>query len=104
MVRPMPKTCEKCGRLMPDGALAYEVWIQVAADFDGVLPVAEAEADLPGQMHDLVAAMEHADPDRLLREVVHSERHLLCPECRERYLANPLNLPLDPGLAEHAGD
>jgi hypothetical protein len=33
-----------------------------------------------------------------------SERHLLCPECRERYLANPLNLPLDPGLAEHAGD
>jgi len=68
MVRPMPKTCEKCGRLMPDGALAYEVRIQVAADFDGVLPVAEAEADLPGQMHDLVAAMEHADPDRLLRE------------------------------------
>jgi hypothetical protein len=27
-------------------------------------------------------------------DVYHSERHLLCPACRERYLANPLNLPL----------
>jgi len=38
--------------------------------------------------------MEQADPDALMRDVFHQERHLLCPACRERYLANPLNLPL----------
>jgi hypothetical protein len=30
--------------------------------------------------------------------VFHEEIHLLCPACRERYLANPLNLPLTEGL------
>jgi len=29
-----------------------------------------------------------------MRDVFHEERHLLCPGCRDRYLANPLNLPL----------
>ena len=47
----------------------------------------------------LAARMAGQDPDALMRDVYHSERHLLCRECRDRYLANPLNLPLpDRGL------
>jgi hypothetical protein len=38
--------------------------------------------------------MAERDPDELMREVYHTERHLLCPGCRDRYLANPLNIPL----------
>jgi hypothetical protein len=79
---------------MPGGSLAFEVRIQVYADFDGVLPTPEADADLEAEMRKIVAAMAHRDPEALAREVYHSERHLVCPGCRDRYLANPLNLPL----------
>jgi hypothetical protein len=79
---------------MAGGSLAYEVRIQVYADFDGVLPVPEAGADPEVEMRQVVTAMAQRDPDALARDVYHSERHLLCPGCRDRYLANPLNLPL----------
>jgi len=88
------KTCEKCGKEMPDGSLAYEVRIQVVADFDGTLPEAGTAEQVEGRMRETVADMEQADPEELMRGVYHQERHLLCPACRERYLANPLNLPL----------
>jgi hypothetical protein len=90
----MSKLCEKCGRLLPAGALAFEVRIQVAADFDGVLPVDDESADLEARLTTLLREMEEADPERLMRDVYHVERHLVCPGCRDRYLANPLNLPL----------
>jgi hypothetical protein len=79
---------------MAGGSLAYEVRIQVYADFDGVLPPPEAGTDLEAEMRTVAAAMARRDPEELAREVYHSERHLLCPGCRDRYLANPLNLPL----------
>ena len=79
---------------MLDGSLGYEVRIQVAADFDGVLPEPKAGTDLRAEMRALVTILASRDPEALAREVVHCERHLLCPGCRDRYLANPLNLPL----------
>lgn len=90
----MSKTCEKCGREMRDGSLAYEVKIQVYADFDGMLTDEETATEREVRMRELVETMEESDPDVLMRDVFHEERHLLCPRCRERYLANPLNLPL----------
>ncbi len=90
----MSKTCERCGKQMPDGSLAYEVKIQVYADFDGVLPEVETADEMEARLRELVEAMEGMDPDELLRDVYHEERHLVCPGCRDRYLANPLNLPL----------
>ncbi len=90
----MSKTCQKCGKKMADGSLAYEVKIQVYADFDGVLPDMEASDELQVRLRELLRAMEGADPDDLVRDVYHEERHLLCPGCRDRYLANPLNRPL----------
>jgi hypothetical protein len=90
----MSKTCEKCGKEMPDGSLAYELKIEVYADFDGVLPEVETADEMEARLREVVAAMEEADSDELMRDVHHEERHLLCPGCRERYLANPLNLPL----------
>jgi hypothetical protein len=92
----MSKRCEKCGRRIPDGSLAFEVRIQVAADFDGVLPAPD-DADPQGQARALLKAIAGRDAEALLRDVVHTERHLLCPGCRDRYLANPLNLPLPDG-------
>ncbi len=93
------KRCEKCGQQMPAGSLAYEVRIEVWADFDGVLPEAETYQDARAQMQALVTEMSARDPDELMCEVYHRERHLLCPGCRNRFLANPLSLPLREELA-----
>lgn len=93
----MGKTCEKCGKEMADGSLAYEIKIQVYADFDGVLEDVKTAEEMEARLHEVVTAMEAADPDDLMRDVFHEERHLLCPGCRDRYLANPLNLPLPDG-------
>lgn len=90
----MSKVCERCGREMPDGSLAYEVRIDVYADFDGVLTPPAAGRTADQELRELVARLADRDPAGLMRDVYHSERHLLCPECRDRYLANPLNLAL----------
>ncbi len=90
----MSKRCEKCGREMPDGSLAYEVRIQVLADFDGHLSEAEAtREETDARLREVLAQAAEHDPVALMREVYHAEQHLLCPGCRDRYLANPLNLP-----------
>jgi len=82
---------------MEDGHLAYKVRIDVYADFDGVLAPPAAGRKLDEELRELLTGMADQDPAALMREVYHSERHLLCPECRDRYLANPLNLPLREG-------
>jgi len=82
---------------MEDGSLAFEVRIDVYADFDGVLVPPEPGRKTDDELRRLVARMADRDPAALMRDVYHSERHLLCPECRDRYLANPLNLPLPDG-------
>jgi len=84
---------------MPDGGLAYEVRIQVYADFDGTLPETDTATDLEARRRDLAARLAGEDPESLMRDVYHAERHLLCRGCRDRYLANPLNLPLPRGPA-----
>ena len=90
----MGKVCERCGHWMDDGSVAYEVRIQVYADFDGVLVPPEAGTTPEAEFRKLAARMAEQDSEELMRGVYHSEQHLLCPGCRDRYLANPLNAPL----------
>jgi hypothetical protein len=79
---------------MEDGSVAYEVRIQVYADFDGVLVPPESGISTKAELRRLTDRLAEEDPAALLRGVYHSEQHLLCPGCRDRYLANPLNIPL----------
>jgi len=61
----MAKVCVKCGKVMPDGHPAYEIRIQVAADFDGVLAEGGSPAEVESKLQALVNAMELADPRNL---------------------------------------
>ena len=92
------EACARCGTEMRPGSTKYIVRIQVLADWDGHLPAIEDAETLERAIRDALAAVEDRDEDELFREVYHSEVHLLCPRCRERFLANPLNASLPEAL------
>jgi hypothetical protein len=79
---------------LPPGAVKYLVRIEVMADWDGHLTVVADAGERERAMRSALQALRERDEEELLREVYHRELHLLCTACRERYMANPLNLPL----------
>jgi hypothetical protein len=86
--------CDKCGRAIPVGGLFYDLAITLDQGFDGVI-AGEQGGDLPGLMRRLDEQTAGV-PERLLEEDVHKVlRYRLCPRCREKFAANPLDLPLD---------
>jgi len=90
--------CGRCGAAMRRGSLKYLVRIEVLADWDGHLTVIQDDEERERAMRDALAAMAERDEAELRREVYHRELHLLCKGCRDRYMANPLNLPLPEAL------
>lgn len=88
------RRCHKCGRALPPGAAFYNVKISVQQGFDGVIEPGPAE-----DLKSLVSKIERQTagvPEQLLEDEVHKEfDFVLCPRCREKYSANPLDLPLD---------
>ena len=92
--------CAKCGRTVPDGGLFYDLRITLDQGFDGVIAEDQIE-DLPSLMLRL-DEQTRGVPERLLEEDVHKVmRYRLCPRCREKYAANPLDLPLDASNVPH---
>jgi len=63
------KICKKCGKEMPDGSLAYEVKIQVYADFDGVLPEAGTAEEVVAHSRLSTWAVSGAGLAQLAREL-----------------------------------
>jgi predicted amidophosphoribosyltransferase len=90
--------CARCGKAMRPGTVKYLVRIEVLADWDGHLVAIGDEEEQERAMRSALKAMEERDEAELLREVYHREVHLLCPGCRDRYMANPLNMPLPGAL------
>ena len=88
------RRCHKCGRALPLGAPFYHLKISVQQGFDGVVPSGPAE-----DLKTMMARIEQQTagvPEQLLEDEVHKEfSFVLCPRCREKYCANPLDLPLD---------
>jgi hypothetical protein len=88
------RRCDKCGRAIPAGGLFYEVAITIDQGFDGVIADGP-DADPAALARDLDERTRGV-PERLLEEDVHKViALLLCPRCREKFAANPLDLPLD---------
>jgi hypothetical protein len=88
------EVCARCGAGMGPGSPKHVVRIEVLADWDGHLAALEDDEARERAMRDALEAIEDRDDLELLREVYHREVHLLCPLCRDRFLANPFNLPL----------
>ena len=89
------RRCEKCRRALPLGSLHYRLNISLLQGFDQVISESGN-----GSLADLAARIEEQTagvPESLLEQEVHREfTFLLCGRCKEKYCANPLNLPLNP--------
>ena len=88
--------CIRCGKNLPPGSLKYIVDLQVYADFDGYLP--EEEGNIELRMKKLVEEMEVKDEADLQGDVYLRQFYLICRDCRDRFLSNPLNIPWSQAL------
>ncbi len=88
-------TCDLCGTELRPGQDHYVVKIEVFARHD---PAQLTEADLEEDHMEAVSQLlRELDDDQSAEAIQPARHHLrydLCPECRQRYLDNPLNKDL----------
>jgi hypothetical protein len=85
-------SCDLCKRdLDSEDDLRYVVKIEVYAAFD---PAASGEdendRDHLQEIQDILESLEDADDDLIGDDVYRQLRFDLCPECRKKFLQNPL--------------
>ena len=84
--------CDLCKReLDPEDGLRYVVKMEVYAAFD---PTADDEDDDDSdhlqEIQDILERIEDLEDDRIGEDVYQQLRFDLCPECRRKFLQNPL--------------
>ena len=85
-------SCDLCKRpLDPENELRYVVKLEVYAAFDP-LAVDDSEDDRDNlqDLHEVLERMEDAVDGQIGDEVYQQMRFDLCPECRTKFVKNPL--------------
>jgi hypothetical protein len=85
-------SCDLCKReLDPEEDLRYVVKMEIYAAFD---PASSAEEDDDRdhlqEIQDILERMEDAQSDQIGDDVYQQFRFDLCPECRRKFIKNPL--------------
>lgn len=83
-------SCDLCKRLIdPEEDLRYVVKIEVYAALD---PVEDADDDRDNllEMHEILERMDDAENGSVGSDVYQALRFDLCPDCRRRFVKNPL--------------
>lgn len=84
-------TCDLCKReLDPEEDLRYVVKIEVSAAFDPAVIDDEDDRDHLQEIQDMLERLEHLDDDQVGNDVFQKLRFDLCPECRKKFIKNPL--------------
>ncbi len=85
-------TCDLCGKELRAGQDHYVVKIEVFAKHD---PAQLTEADLEEDHMEAVSEMLRDLDDQEVADGIeparHNLRYDLCPDCRQRYLRDPIN-------------
>ncbi|OHB79515.1 MAG: hypothetical protein A2V98_05055 [Planctomycetes bacterium RBG_16_64_12] len=82
--------CDMCKRdIDPQEDLRYVVKVEIFAAFDP-LSMEEDERDHLQEIQDILERAEDAESDLIGDDVYQQLRFDLCPECRGRFLKNPL--------------
>ena len=84
--------CDLCKReLDPDEDLRYVVKMEVYAAFDpNVAQEQDDDRDHLQEIQDILERLEQSDSEQVGEDVYQKLRFDLCPECRKRFLRNPL--------------
>jgi hypothetical protein len=86
-------SCDLCKRpLDSEDDLRYVVKMEVYAAFDPV--EVDDDTDNLQEIHEILERIDDADCDQLGDEVYQQLRFDLCPECRKKFLKNPLGRKL----------
>lgn len=87
-------TCAKCKKIILPGRGRYRVKIEILSDFDGIIPF-DPSIDPKKEIEKIEQELKTLPPE-LIEEEVHQEfTFIICPSCKEKFSANPLNRPLD---------
>lgn len=82
--------CDMCKRdIDPREDLRYVVKVEIFAAFDP-LAIEEDDRDHLQEIQDILERAEDAESDQIGDDVYQQLRFDLCPECRSRFLKNPL--------------
>jgi hypothetical protein len=86
-------SCDLCKRdLDPEDDLRYVVKMEVYAAFDPAASIeADDDRDHLQEIQDILERMEDAESDQVGDDVYQQLRFDLCPECRKKFIKNPLN-------------
>ena len=84
-------SCDLCKRdLDPVEDLHYVVKMEVYAAFDPVSEDEDDDRDHLQEIQDILERLEDADNDQIGEDVYQQLRFDLCPQCREKFVKNPL--------------
>jgi hypothetical protein len=94
-------TCDLCGKELRAGQEHYVVKIEVFAQHDPALLTEEdLEEDHMEAVSQLLREMDDAEAAEAINPVRQNLRYDLCPDCRQRYLLNPLHKDLSKEVAQ----
>ena len=83
-------SCDMCKRdIDPDEDLRYVVKIEMFAAFDPLV-MEEEDRDHLQEIQDILERLEDVENDQIGDDVYQQLRFDLCPECRKKFLKNPL--------------
>jgi len=84
-------SCDLCKREFDlDDDLRYVVKIEVFAAYDPHAGTDDDDHDHLQEIQDILESMEDADDQQIGDDVYQQMRFDLCPECRRKFLKNPL--------------
>src|SRR6185437_12907216 len=85
-------TCDLCGKELRAGQDHYVVKIEVFAKHDPAEPTeADLEEDHMEAISQLLREMDDQEAADAVEPTRHNLRYDLCPECRKRFVRDPLN-------------
>ena len=84
-------SCDLCKRdLDPEEDLRYVVKMEVFAAFDPMVTEEDDDRDHLQEIQDIIERMEDTENDQIGDDVYQQLRFDLCPECRRKFVKNPL--------------
>lgn len=83
--------CDLCKRLLdPEQDLRYVVKMEISASFDPICVDEDGDRDHLQEIQEILERLEDAEDDQIGDEVYQQLRFDLCPDCRKKFIRNPL--------------